>query len=65
MNAAAIKEAARANGVDARVPGEAEQERAEDADDEVDRGDVERVVEAGGTASAAAPDGRSGRRARR
>jgi hypothetical protein len=32
--------------VDARVPGEAEQERAEDADDEVDRGDVERVAEA-------------------
>lgn len=38
--------AIRAGGVDALVPEKAQQERAEDAADEVDRNDVERVVEA-------------------
>ena len=46
MAAAAIQEAVRADGVDALVPEEAKQERAEDTADEVDGDDVERVVEA-------------------
>jgi hypothetical protein len=44
--AAAVEEAVRADGVDALVPEEAKQERAEDTADEVDGDDVERVVEA-------------------